>query len=63
MNTNRHILVLYSSNDEPVVVRQIAKSITRLGATAVVRTMCDGQYDKILDAVAIADAVIYWPPD
>jgi len=63
MNTNRHILVLYSSNDEPVFVRQLAESITRLGSTAIVRTMCNGQYDKILDAVAIADTVTYWPPD
>lgn len=63
MSTKRHILVLYSSNDEPVVVRQLAEAITSLGSTAVVRKMGNGQYDKILDAVAIADTVIYWPPD
>ncbi len=63
MNTNRHILVLYSGNDEPVVVTQLAEAITCLGSTAVVRNLCNGQYDNILDAVAIADTVIYWPPD
>jgi len=63
MNTSRNILVLYSSNDEPVVVRQLAESIARLGSTAVVRKMCDGQYDQVLDAVEIADTVICWPPD
>ena len=63
MSTSRNILVLYSSNDEPVVVRQLAKSITHLGSTAVVRKMCGGQYGQILDAVEIADTVIYWPPD
>lgn len=63
MNTNRKILVLYSSNDEPVVVRQLADSITRLGSTAIIRKMGDGQYDQILDAVEIVDTVIYWPPD
>jgi len=63
MNTSRNILVLYSDNDEPVVVRQLAESITHLGSTAVIRKMCNGQYDQILDAVEIADTVIYWPPD
>ena len=63
MSTSRNILVLFSSNDEPVVVGLLAKSITRLGSTAVIQRMCAGQYDKILDAVAIADTVIYWPPD
>jgi hypothetical protein len=63
MNPNRHVLVLYSSDDAPVVVTQLAEAITRLGSTAVVRKMCNGQYDKILDAVAIADTVIYWPTD
>jgi len=63
MNTGRNILVLYSSNDEPIVVRQLAEAITRLGSTAVVCKMCAGQYDNILDAVAIADTVIHWPPD
>jgi len=63
MNLSQHILVLYSSNDEPAVVRQLAESITRLGSTTVTRTMYDHQYDKILDAVEIADTVVYWPPD
>jgi len=63
MNTSRNILVLYSSDDEPVVVRQLAESIARLGSTAVVRKMCDSQYDQVLDAVEIADTVICWPPD
>ncbi len=63
MNTNRKILVLYSGNDEPVVVRQLADSIARLGSTAIIRKMGDGQYDQILDAVEIVDTVIYWPPD
>ncbi len=63
MNTNQLILLLYSSKEEPAVVKQLAESITRLGSTTVSRTMCDGQYDKILDAVEIADTVVYWPPD
>ncbi len=63
MNTSRNILVLYSSDDKPAVLGQLAESITHLGSTAVVRKMCDGRYDQILDAVEIADTVIYWPPD
>ena len=63
MKKNRKILVLYSSNDEPVVARQLADSITHLGSTAIIRKMGDGQYDQILDAVEIVDTVIYWPPD
>lgn len=63
MSTSRQILVLYSSNDAPVVVTQLAEAITRRGSTAVVRRLCNGQYDDVLDAVAIADTVIYWPPD
>jgi len=61
MSSHRRILVLYSSSDEPMFVKQLAESITRLGSTAVVRPMHDGQYDEILDAVATADTVIYWP--
>jgi len=63
MTTDKNILVLYSSSDEPALVRQLAESITRLGSTAVVRTMHSGQYAEILDAVALADTVICWPPD
>jgi len=62
MNTSQHILFLYPGNDEPAIVKQLADSIRHLGSTAVSRTMCDRQYDKILDAVAIADTVIYWSP-
>ena len=58
----RQILVLHADQDEPDFVRQLAESISRHGATAVVATLFGGQYDQILDAVAIADTVIYWPP-
>lgn len=63
MNTSRHVLVLYAGNDEPIVVAQLAEAIARKGSTAVVRRMCSGQYDNVLDSVAIANTVIYWPPD
>ena len=63
MKTDRHILVLYAGDDEPVVATQLAEAIARLGSTATVRKMCSGQYEKVLDAVAIADTVMYWPPD
>lgn len=63
MKTGRHVLVLYAGDDEPIVVMQLAEAIARLGSTATVRKMCGGQYEKVLDAVAIADTVIYWPPD
>ena len=63
MSTSRKILVLHSSNDEPVVVTQLAKAITGHGSTAMVLKMSNGEYDKILDAVEIADTVIYWPSD
>jgi hypothetical protein len=63
MNTGQHILVLYASDDEPIAVTQLAEAIERKGSTAVVRRMCSGQYDNVLDSVAIANTVIYWPPD
>ncbi len=63
MNTRRNILVLYSDNEAPVVVAQLAEAIARLGSTATVRKMCKGQYGNILEAVEINDTVIYWPPD
>lgn len=63
MNTDRNILVLYSSGEEPTLVTQLAEAITRKGSTAVIRKLCSGQYDSILDAVTIADTVIHWPPD
>lgn len=67
MSTSKNILVLYSGNEEPADVTQLAQAITGLGSTAVVRKMGNGvgngEYDRILDAVAMADTVIYWPPD
>lgn len=63
MSANRNILVLYSSEEEPVLVTQLAGAISSKGSTAVIRKLCSGQYDNILDAVAIADTVIHWPPD
>jgi len=61
MNTSRQILLLHSSHQEPAVVRQLAEAITRQGSSAVVCRLCHGQYDHVLDAVASADTVIYWP--
>jgi len=63
MNTSQRILILYSSSDEPAAVRQLGESITRLGSTTFSRTLHDRHYEKILDAVAIADTVVCWPPD
>jgi len=63
MKTRRNILVLYSDNEAPVVVSHLADAITRLGSIASVCKLCNSQYDQILDAVEIADTVIYWPPD
>lgn len=63
MNTSRNILVLYSGNEAPLVVAQLAEAIVRLGSTATVRKMSKGQYGNILDAVEISDTVVYWPPE
>jgi len=63
MKASRRILVLHADKEPPLTVRQLAESITRQGSTAVVATMYDGQYDQVLDAVALADTVIYWPVD
>ncbi len=62
MKTGRHILVLYDGDGEPALVRQLAEAVARLGSTAAVLRMCSGRYEEILDAVAVADTVIYWPP-
>lgn len=63
MNINQLILVLYSSQEEPEAVKQLTKSIIRLGSTTQTQSMFDLQYDKVLDAVATADTVIYWPQE
>jgi len=63
MSTDRQILILYSDVAEPLLVTQLAEAITVLGSTTIVRRLCDGQYENVLDAVAIVDNVIYWPPD
>jgi hypothetical protein len=63
MTTNRHILVLHDDDKQPDIVTALADSITRLGSTAVVLSMHDGNYERILDAVAIADTVLCWPSD
>lgn len=62
MSANRQILILHPAKNDPADVTQLAESIARAGGTATVRSMHDGQYDLILDAVAVADTVLYWPP-
>lgn len=62
MSNSKNILVLYSSNDEPIEVAQLAQAISGLGSTATVRKLGSGEYDNVLDAVASADTVVYWPP-
>jgi hypothetical protein len=63
MKASRQILILHPAEAEPVAVKQLAEAIAHAGATALVSSMHDGQYDRILDAVELADAVLYWPPD
>lgn len=60
---NKNILVLYTGADAPVLVTQLAEAIARHGSTAIMRQLGAGLYDQVLDAVAIADTVMYWPPE
>jgi len=59
MSTN--ILLLHSGAGERRRVEELAAAIVKLGAKAAVEDLASGQYDRILDAVALADTVIHWP--
>lgn len=60
---SKNILILYSDDDAPVLVTQLVGTIASHGSTAVVRELRAGLYDQVLDAVAVADTVMYWPPE
>jgi len=60
----KKILILYAdadSNAAPGVrLADLADSLTGLGAQVTLRE-CNQHYDEILDAVAAADSVLFWP--
>ena len=55
------ILLLHSGEGERGQVEELAAAIVQLGSAATVEDLEGGAYDTILDAVAEADTVIYWP--
>lgn len=55
------IVLLHSGNGEPGRVAELAAALGRLGSTVTVEDLASGDYDKILDAVARADTVAFWP--
>ena len=61
MNLKQRILLLHAGRGEQRHLENLAGSITRLGSTLVVEDLESGHYDKILDAAAFADIVMYWP--
>jgi len=63
MNAKK-ILILYAGADSiaapGVRLADLADSLTGLGAQVTLRE-CSQNYDEILDAVAGADSVLFWP--
>jgi len=55
------ILLLHAGNSERGRIDELAATLSRLGSTVAVEDLASGDYDKILDAVAKADTVVYWP--
>lgn len=55
------ILLLHSGEGERGRVEELAAAIVQLGSAATMEDLESGDYGRILDAVAEADTVIYWP--
>ena len=55
------LLLLHAGNSERARVDELAAALGRLGSTVVVEDLARGDYDKVLDAAAKADTVVYWP--
>lgn len=55
------ILLLHAGNSERTRVDELAATLGRLGSRVAVKDLAGGDYDQILDAVAAADTVAYWP--
>lgn len=55
------IVLLHAGNSERGRVDKLAAALSGLGSTVVVEDLASGDYDKILDAVAQADTVAFWP--
>ncbi|MCX7168962.1 MAG: hypothetical protein NTY41_01375 [Proteobacteria bacterium] len=58
-----NILLLHAGDDERDRVEELSAAIGRLGSNVAVENLASGDYDRILDAVARADTVIYWPAE
>ena len=55
------ILLLHAGNSERGRVDELAAALGEMGSTVVVEDLASGDYDQILDAVARADSVAFWP--
>lgn len=55
------ILLLHAGNSERERVDELAAALCRLGSRVAVEDLANGDYDRILDAVVLADTVAYWP--
>lgn len=55
------LLLIHAGDDERGRVDELAAALSHLGSTVTVEDLAGGDYDKILDAVALADTVAFWP--
>ena len=55
------IVLLHAGNSERGRIEELAAALSGRGSTVVVEDLASGDYDKILDAVAQADSVAFWP--
>lgn len=56
-----NLLLLHAGNSQRARVEDLAATLTRLGSSAMVADLASGDYDQILDEVARADTVAFWP--
>jgi len=59
MSTN--ILLIHAGDGQRGRVEELAAAMVQLGSKVAVEDLDSGAYDRILDAVAQADTVIFWP--
>lgn len=61
MNTSKRILLLHAGDSGQGQLGGLAMALTHMGSSVTVKNLECGDYDHILDAVALADTVVYWP--
>ncbi len=58
---NQNILFLHAGESGRGRIDELAAAFAQLGTRVTVEDLSRCDYDRILDAVALADTVVHWP--